>query len=307
MCCCAKAVIKGVGLTLLILFLISSSAGVIFTLLDYSSFNSSLLDLKWKPFSAFQLACVIYCTVLSILGFFVFCCTNTCFVVFYSILLMLGFISMSVVGGLSLVAGQFGWIKDYLSCQTKWSGLLDSYKAVDKYLANVDQYLCSDQCICYIDSRTIDNYKKNTTFIEYLSKWNTKDNSTYARNFMNCTVQVQNIVLAKTVSSDTSIYENSISPRSLFSFIGNLEKTYKCSGFCNTVYYNSFTKSKMLMAKYLFTNINNGPPENIGCFKFFVRNLPAYLRYFGSVALVIAGFQIVLFILSVAFCCVKDV
>ena len=48
------------------------------------------------------------------------------------------------------------------------------------------------------------------------------------------------------------------------------------------------------MAKYLFTDINRGPPRYIGCLNEVIQWLPGYLQAFGSMTMLLLGLQIVM-------------
>jgi hypothetical protein len=60
------------------------------------------------------------------------------------------------------------------------------------------------------------------------------------------------------------------------------------------------------ISKYLFTDINRGPPDHFGCLDEMISGLPKYLNGLGACSIMISLVQLVLFILSVSICCLKD-
>ena len=75
-------------------------------------------------------------------------------------------------------------------------------------------------------------------------------------------------------------------------YMANVENEFKCSGWCNVTYTNTNTNTRMVMFKYLYTNVNRGPPRYLGCLNSVIEWLPPYLNGFGSVTMVLAGFQV---------------
>jgi len=86
----------------------------------------------------------------------------------------------------------------------------------------------------------------------------------------------------------------------------NVEKELQCTGWCNVTYFNSDINQPTAMAKYLFTDVNRGPPARLGCLDAMVTWLIPLLMAFGAVALLLAGFQLIVFILTLCQCYARD-
>jgi len=217
---------------------------------------------------------------------------------------MIGVILFAVIGVMSFVAKSNNWLVSYLGCNTKWSSLSDTYKGIDTYVHNVDQFLCSKKCKCSFETKTIDSYKNNSTLAPFFNLWTiTEDPINSANEFYHCPNSTKDLAFSMAVSDAKKIQDLDLNKMTFYSYMSILEKKYSCSGFCNTTYYNTFTNSKMRTVKYLFTNINNGPPTNIGCMNMFTKDLPNYLGMIGSISIPIAGVLIIIFILTICLCC----
>jgi len=57
---------------------------------------------------------------------------------------------------------------------------------------------------------------------------------------------------------------------------------------------------------FFFTDINRGPPLTLGCLDSVIQWLPPYLTAFGSVTMVLAAFQLIVFILALCQCWARE-
>ncbi len=64
------------------------------------------------------------------------------------------------------------------------------------------------------------------------------------------------------------------------------------------IYLTPASTTPITLSKYLFSDINRGIPENVGCIQILMHWLPGYLLAWGSVAMVLFGIEIVLFALA---------
>jgi len=80
-------------------------------------------------------------------------------------------------------------------------------------------------------------------------------------------------------------------------YMARVEENFSCSGWCKINYMNKITGQEMYISKYLFTDINRGPPQERGCQHVFITWLTPYIITWGAITLVMVGFEIVLFTL----------
>jgi hypothetical protein len=218
-----------------------------------------------------------------------------------------------------LVSGSGTFYNRYLGCFGQSNKLLESFQGIDNYLINVDKELCSINCPCYFSNPVA--YSANITVAPYYTQWtktfnqntginvnvNTNINtgvvgSGYATKFQECNTNVQSQVYTnyKAASQNTKY---TIKDTKLFmDYYGRIEKQWKCSGFCTTMYYNPSTMTNMVMWKYAFYGIENGPPFHLGCMNELAKTLPQALIAFGIVALIAALFITWCVILAFSLC-----
>lgn len=307
--CCAKSIIKTLGIIILVIFGLASIAGVILTGFKYSEISiPTFQSLIWDPLSTIQIVLVAYCLTIACFGVVVFCCSYTCCTILFAIMIIIGIITIGGIGILSILTVQYNWVSSYLSCNTKWKDLLLAYQGMDTYVHHIDQNFCSKECPCYMNDKSRLNYASNSTLVTYYNQWNKTTNISDAHSFQNCSKSVKSLTYSQTTAENTNFSNNkNFNDVSFFSYMANLEKNYKCMGFCNVTYYNTNTNSNVLISKYLFTDINNGPGDNFGCFGVFLKDLPNYLHVFGSIAIAVCGFQILILIFTFCLCCLDAV
>ena len=125
-----------------------------------------------------------------------------------------------------------------VGCNTKLNGLMGVFNYIDDYLIRADMYLCSSLCPCYI--------KSNKAFISDIfiypiyEKWIVTNNTNAAVNFQSCPRKLN---LTNSENNLVTVYSQ-------------IEKNFKCVGFCKTTYNNNITNNNMTMYKYLFSDIN---------------------------------------------------
>jgi hypothetical protein len=193
----------------------------------------------------------------------------------------------------ALVAGSYGWVNTYFGCNGKFSGVMESWRGVDTYLQKVDTYLCSPQCECYINNYT--GYTLDPAINATYSTWAT----TTVQNagnvaFQNCSIPVQNTVYNEAANADAYFDpEKNFNQENFANYMANVENEFQCSGWCGVNYVNSLTNKPTTMHKYLFTDVNRGPPSKLGCLDSVILWLPPYLTAFGSVTMVLWAFQVI--------------
>jgi hypothetical protein len=198
------------------------------------------------------------------------------------------------------------WLRNNLGCNTEWQALSIIWKNIDTYISKVDQNLCSNDCRCYLYNFI--EFKNNDTLLPFYKQWDVSyvRTETYANiAFQNCSVEVQHKTIEQAKNENDKVDFEDTS--SLISFFKLLENKLNCVGFCNLEYNNTETQSPNKISKYLFTDINRGPPQFYGCLELMISQLPKYLKTLGICSIAACGLQLVLFIFTVCLCYFKKV
>jgi len=249
--------------------------------------------------SLVQPTCIFIC-IVGILGF---ACESTCVLVFFGILDFLAFIFLGAIAILALVIAYYTSGKtsgNALSCNTNFTNLLKAFQVVDSFLIQADQTLCSTGCPCFI------NQNVQPQFTAYNAKtyllW--VQSPTGVFNFTSCSNATQQSAYTNAQNTYASSYNTTtnFSMSGLASAWSAFESDFNCTGFCQTNYTDSNGVTRQMM-KFLFTNINNGVPQNIGCFNQILNWISKFTQAYGGIALTIAIFLFFLFILSCTWCC----
>ena len=167
---------------------------------------------------------------------------------------------------------------------------------MDSYIINVDRSLCSPDCACRLTNRGIFQQNPNTT--SAFSTWTLTDQVFGATAFQNCSSAVQANTLAASISQNPLFPADTFQPSSFHDYMSRIEREFKCVGWCNVIYLTPASTTPITLSKYLFSDINRGIPENVGCIQILMHWLPGYLLAWGSVAMVLFGIEIVLFALA---------
>jgi hypothetical protein len=119
-------------------------------------------------------------------------------------------------------------------------------------------------------------------------------NQTYgAVAFQNCTTAVKTNALQNAKLDPDFDPTNDFNAQRFADYMGRIETQFNCAGWCQTKYINGINGQTMMMSKYLFTNINRGPPGDRGCYYRVVNWIIPYLIAWGAVTLVMVGFQVI--------------
>jgi hypothetical protein len=182
---------------------------------------------------------------------------------------------------------------------------MESWRGVDLYLQKVDQSLCSQQCPCYFTNST--GYITSPNINPVYNTW-TKSNIPPGNvAFQDCSGQVQLKAYQEAAAGDAYFDpEKKFSQENFANYMAKVEEDFQCTGWCDVAYTNPTTNNKSIMYKYLFTNINRGPPLNMGCLDSMIQWLPPYLTAFGSVTMVLSTFQFIVFILALCQCWARE-
>jgi hypothetical protein len=214
--------------------------------------------------------------------------------------LFLSLIFNFAIAVFALVGGSYGWVNTYFGCNAKFSGVLESWRGIDSYLQKADQYLCSPQCPCYFTNST--GYISNPVIAPVYNSWSKSNVPPGNAAFQNCSSQVQVRAYREAAAADAYFDpEKTFSQENFANYMSKVENDFQCSGWCNVTYTNPTTGNNVGMYKYLFTNINRGPPVNMGCLDSMVQWLPPYLLAYGSITMVLSTFQVSFYNFSLSY------
>jgi hypothetical protein len=296
--------LKIVSYTLLIIIMLISIGGL--TLSAYNKDNPALpsfRNLEWKPLSKYLTYFLIFIIALGLIGVLEIFIKRKCFQLFYIVLIFLGVIISASMGFASLISYKNNWVDIYLGCDTQIKSLSNYYQAFDTYIHHVDQNLCTKKCKCYFKNETIEIYKKSWDYSSYFSFYSlTEDSINSANQFRDCPTSVINLAYDQT-NAEIPKSQNSLNfnSTSFYSFISDIEIKYKCTGICVKEYYNTIYKTQMKLIKYLFSEINNGPPSNIGCLNLLLKDINGYLPYYGVFSFLINCLLLAIFLIETCF------
>jgi hypothetical protein len=179
---------------------------------------------------------------------------------------------------------------------------MNIWMGMDNYLLNADMYLCSPDCPCFIQNTT--PFTTNPLIAPAFTQWSVTNAPGSAVNFQGCSFGVKANVYnaANAASPDFFNPAGDFNAVNFWTYMANIESRFSCTGFCQINYINTFTNQPTQISKYLFTDVNRGPPAISGCLNTILNWLPSYLLAFGSVGLVLAFFQLLSLIMAGALC-----
>jgi hypothetical protein len=202
------------------------------------------------------------------------------------------------VGVYSIVGGRPGWAKTYEGCQANYNGVIGVFHNVDTYLQAVDQSLCSAQCPCFFTNST--GFANNLTVTPYYDLWTKTNVGTGATSFRNCSTELQSFAFKDAVRRDANFDpDGTFNTEKFHEYMANLETDFNCNGWCQIEFFNTNYNRNVYMSKYLFTDINRGPPRYFGCINQLMEWLTGMLQGFGAVAIVLVSTQIAIFALAI--------
>jgi hypothetical protein len=127
----------------------------------------------------------------------------------------------------------------------------------------------------------------------------TIDRTDGATSFQNCAGAVQRNVYSRSTSTNTAFDPDlTFDPIEFASYMGRIERQFNCAGWCNVAYIHPVTNRATMISKYLFSDINRGVPNTMGCIGPVLNWLPSYLTAVGAIAIVAFGIQLLVFLLA---------
>lgn len=252
-----------------------------------------------------QIACIIYTFWMVGWGYLSFIKPNTGCTVSHAIFLMLSIIWNIAIGVFALVSYRVSFISTYLSCNSGYDGILALWNGVDTYLQQVNNVLCSPECPCYLTN--ISGFESNSTIAPYYNSWEKSSDPAASTAFPNCTDTIRYNTLNATRVADPNLEAHGgFDPANFANYMGFIENFFYCSGWCNTTYIDTSNNKTEVFYKYLFSDVNRGPPVHTGCLMPMINWLLPYLGAWGSLTMALSAIQIGIFIISMLQCQQKE-
>jgi hypothetical protein len=196
------------------------------------------------------------------------------------------------------MGGNVGWVNIREQCSGKYKGVLGAFSQIDTYLQEIDQAMCSDSCPCYITNT--DPFETNSTIKPFYNLWKKRINPPGVVLFQNCSLDLQDYALKEALRRDVNFAEKkNFDKIKFYQYMSNVENSFKCSGWCDVEYFNPNYNLTVIFAKYLFSDINRGPPIYFGCLNELIQWIPAYLNAWGSMTMLLFATQFTLFCLLI--------
>jgi hypothetical protein len=313
---CNKAQLKTAALVLLGLTALLSLAALIWNAVTYArDFNFPWKDSgdMIQQIGIMQLTALTAIFVFSIIGIIAFLTGSSACLMLFAILAFLSSLFIAAIAILSLVmayhARDFRSPGSMLSCTSNYDTVMSQYNVADNYLQQVDQGLCSQACPCKFTNPTTQNNYRAYYPMTY-NTWTVNPTSGVS-DFTNCPQAVQYSAYNNgqrnwQLGNAGSNYNSNFDMVNFHNYWSRVENKFNCTGFCKTTYTNGNGQT-LGMVKYLFSDINRGIPENIGCMPHLLTWIAKFLDVFGGLALTLALLMFIAFLLAATYvCCPRD-
>lgn len=215
---------------------------------------------------------------------------------------------------ITFMASSPGSIDEYIGCHSPLKGFVELWDSIDHYLIAADQLFCSNDCKCKIDAKALNKFKKNLFFTTLVQKFWQSDEVNGETTFQNCGATVHNQLIEHFENIDSKNYGqlvNDFDNGAFMKFWANIEKRFKCTGWCTTSYnYNDQFIGKVgkdndkiprqgMIIKYLFNDNSKEIPQYIGCMGEFIKYTKRMVKTYSSCLLIACFFQIITFYLGI--------
>lgn len=274
---------------------------VIAIILAGINFNYSGPDWRggfaYYSFPGLEIACIIYSFFIGGWGYIAFYKPSYGCSVSYAVFTCLSLIFNFCIGIFALVGFNVGFMNTLMGCnKSHFNGVLEIWQGIDSYFQEVATSFCSADCPC--DLKNISSFEKNATTSPFVKDWNVS--LTGAVAFQNCSETVQNNTFKNANLSNPYLDpNNTFNQFSFWKYMARVEDFFQCTGWCNTTYTNPISNKTEPMTRYMFSDINKGPVQHIGCIDSIVNWLPGYLGSYGAITMVLGLMQTALFALLV--------
>ena len=251
-------------------------------------------------FAGCQLSCILLVILCLIVGLASILSRKKAFIIIFFILDIIICLYILFVIIFSFIGTRVKYLNDYIGCNSKYKAILSNWKSVDIYLQSIDEQFCSENCQCSANRTLIEKFSYNQIYAPYLYYLNFVNNTAAPHKFQDCPNDAKELAY-NNYKVRNHYYKHKINQKKFQKYYKNLEKFFKCTGFCSTTYFNEYTGTTMKMFRYLFTDISNGIPEHIGCLNPLLNWLNKNINAFGSLSLILLIILILLLFFAIKF------
>lgn len=248
-----------------------------------------------------QIACIIYSFWMVGWGLISFIKPSQGCTLSHAIFLLLSIVWNIAIGVFALVAYRVNFFNTFLSCNSGYDGVLALWNGVDTYLQHANNALCSPNCPCHFTNTS--GFLSNINIAPYYDTWNKTNDPAGSIAFPNCSETVKVKALELTRKEDSNLEPmGTFDPDKFAGYMGFVENFFDCTGWCNTTYYDTLNNKTEVFYKYLFSDINRGPPVHTGCLMPMVNWLLPYLGAWGSLTIALSILQLIVFAFTILQC-----
>lgn len=248
-----------------------------------------------------ELAAILLAIIVLLIGIAVFCNPKPTAgsLIMFIILAGLSALFLLAIIIFVFISTKMRYFNEYLGCNGDYRGMLSIWNSVDNYLYSVDSLLCSPECPCYFNEKTANHFASNSTTAPYYNMWDTRESYEYATKFQHCLPKVQGLAKAE-YSVSNAYFNHTFDTKKFNDYYARIEKYFKCTGFCGTMYYNGKTQTNQKIVKYLFSDIDKyGIPEHFGCLPLLFKWLRKTLNAFAAVCCFLFVILLLLIVLAI--------
>ena len=251
--CLPKQTVLSLGLVLTILFGALSIICIVISGVDYQQTDMKWTDVgPWRHLAALQVSSVVVVFFIFLIGLITFTCGAQCKTI-QLMFVMLEFLTMILTLGVAifaLVAGAIGQDEYTKMCNKNYTGIFEDFKVLDKLMFEADKTLCSEKCMCNLNTNESALEDFNDFYNEKLrgdklvspafddtvgSSMNLKYNSTSnVTKLQDCGDTVINSIKAEFEA--LKISKLNIKMDDFMTFWGRIEKKFDCNGWCESSY-----------------------------------------------------------------------
>jgi hypothetical protein len=185
-----------------------------------------------------------------------------------------------------------------IGCDTELTGILQLWENIDEYLILAHSVVCSPLCICDVKP-SVQNEMKINFFTketyQHISPYmnNIDEDNDYYFNIGNCSTSALQSIQEIYQSNPNNTHIRIKNFNKFHKYWKEIERRFKCSGWCRTKYTNPYTLQNDTMIKYIFRNINKGVVEYPGCLNRLINWIPSMVAVVGAVLITCGVLQIV--------------
>ena len=302
--------IKTISLVTILIAFAFSLAAVIVSAIDYDVLDVDWNNSPWRHLGVLQIASTIFATVISLIGILI---NIICFqeksilglvILFYFnfqyiVLLIVSALFSIAIGIFNSIGGVIYHKSNHLiGCDTELTGILKLWENIDEYLILAHSVVCSPLCKCEVKPSVktqmkINFFTKET--YEHISQYMTDgdEDSDVSFSINNCPSSVLEAIQEIYQSNPNNTHTRIKNFKKFNNYWKQIEKRFKCSGWCRTKYTNPYTSQNDTMIKYIFRNINKGVVEYPGCLNRLINWIPSMVAVVGALLISCGVIQIV--------------